>query len=125
MDNKLPLSTEPPNPDDLLPVISLDDRIGSRVADDLLLPEQIETTGELKLKNRGFTKLSVYSTIIQSTYLSSLVTRHVLDRSKGSDTREAEAARLDTALQSFGSSLIPPPGQANGDYCGAYAIRTR
>ena len=92
-----------------------------RVGYDLLLPSHIDQSRSL-FKTRDFTALGPYASTIQATYLLNLTTRHVLDVDQDASSKEYGTTKLDIALQSFGSSLIPPPGKAAGRYCGAYSI---
>jgi len=122
-DNKLPFASAPPNTDDFLPLESDEDNT-YRVGHDLLLPPHIDQSRSF-FENREFTALSPYAATIQATYLLNLTTHHVLDVVKDPISRGYGTTKLDMALQSFGSSLIPPPGKAAGSYCGAYSIHAR
>lgn len=123
MDNKLPFASAAPSADDFLPRVPLKDGIKYRVRDEMLLPEDVNLAF-LDVEDRGCTRFGSFAAAIQMTYLSDLVTRHILDESKSPARREADAAKLDIALQGFATACIPPPGKANGKYCGPYAIRT-
>jgi hypothetical protein len=73
-----PLRLRPFTPGDLLPLLSSDDGVSYRVADDLLLPNNIEDARS-ELKSSSFTRFGTFATTVQGTYLSSLATRHVLE----------------------------------------------
>jgi hypothetical protein len=111
-----------PHPDDYLPVISLDKNSYPRVADDLLLPEQIKDEVPL-LEAHGFSRFGPFATSVQATYLYSLVIRHLVETSKPSNVRKSDAAKLDATLSAFTGACIPPPTQAKGFYCAAFSIR--
>lgn len=107
-----------------MPLVPLDDGVLYYVADDLLLPDDVEETGS-ELKSSGFTKFGNFAATVQGTYLSSLVTHHVLGDYHDPKSRQTRAAKLDAALHYFAGALIPPPGEAEGSYCGGYGMRTR
>ncbi|CZR57315.1 uncharacterized protein PAC_07204 [Phialocephala subalpina] len=123
MDNKLPFASAAPRADDYLPRVPLKDGINYRVKNEMLLPEDVDLSYP-GIEDRGSTRFGSFAAAIQMTYLSDLVTQHILDESKSPARREADAAKLDIALQNFSGACIPPPGKANGKYCGPYAIRT-
>jgi hypothetical protein len=91
-----------------------------RLCEDLIIPTQ----STISIFPRPFTKLGNFPSTIQATYLSSLVTTHINHEYPSHEDRREAAGRLDAALESFGSTLIPPPGCAEGVYCGAYWMRT-
>ena len=124
MENKLPLVTESPKLDDLLPMTSPADERGHTVGYNLFLAEDIERNGNSELRTSSFTTLSPFAAIIQATYLSSLVTQHVFHGAKDPVTRRSDSTRLDLNLAAYAGALIPPPGKAAGHFCGAYGIRT-
>lgn len=119
--NKLPFASQAPSQHDILPLAPGDTKTSHPVSTDLVTPDN--TGGGTELFNREFTRLGNFGSTIQATYLSSLVTDHITEN-KGYEMREAEARKLDAALQSFACTLIPPPGKADGRYCGAYGLRT-
>ena len=121
--NKFLFASQAPTLDDFLPPIQGDTETLYPVSTDLITPDMTVYKGA-ELFNREFTRLGNFGSTIQATYLSSLVTRHITDESKCNVSREDEARRLDMALQSFACTLIPPPGMADGQYCGAYGLRT-
>ena len=121
--NRFPFASQAPTLDDFLPLILDDRETLYPVSTDLITPDMTAYEGA-ELFSREFTRLGNFGSTIQATYLSSLVTRHITDESKCHASREDEARKLDTALQSFACTLIPPPGMADGQYCGAYGLRT-
>ena len=120
----LAFASPAPALDNILPVIFQDNKVSHRVSDDLILPDMIDE-GQPGLFDREFTKLGHFGSTIQATYLSSLVTSHITSGSDDSVAREAGTRNLDTALNSFTSTLIPPPGKADGRYCGAFGVCTK
>lgn len=120
--NNLPFASSPPYLDDLLPLVPNANGESYPVSTDLVTPDM--TDGQTELFNRPFTRLGSFGCTIQACYLSSLVTRHITDASKSYSEKEVEARKLDAALQSLSCVLIPPPGMAEGAYCGAYGLRT-
>ncbi|KAH8672510.1 hypothetical protein BGZ60DRAFT_374149 [Tricladium varicosporioides] len=121
--NRLPLASDPPNLEDFLPQRQLEDLHldPPKVADDILLPQEFKQQ-ETEL-NRDSSRFAPFATTIQATYLSQLVTQHVLNSPKDPSTRKTEAAKLEAALQHFTGACIPPPGKAIGRYCAPYGIR--
>ncbi|KAF4625498.1 hypothetical protein G7Y89_g12669 [Cudoniella acicularis] len=111
-DNKLPFASEPPRQHDLLPLQPSDGEDAPQVAADLLLPQQVKVEN-MKLQTRDFSKFTPFATTIQAVYLSSLVTEHVLNESRDSASRKADAAKLDAALQHFVSHFPPQPPPQN------------
>ncbi|KAE9372329.1 hypothetical protein N431DRAFT_339949 [Stipitochalara longipes BDJ] len=125
-DNRLPLASEPPTPEDFLPRAPLDADTYFRVKDDFLLPDDVVRgpDGWQHTKPRDFTVVGTFGAAVQAAFLASNVTRHIFDTNRDLATRADDAHRLDIALQSFIGSCIPPPGQSHGGYCGAFAMRT-
>ena len=121
--SKLPFAAQAPALNDLLPLVPGDSETTCTVSTDLITPDMTVYEGS-ELFNREFTRLGNFGSTIQATYLSSLVTRHITEDSKFDATREVETKKLDTAPQSFACTLIPPPGMADGAYCGAFGLRT-
>jgi hypothetical protein len=121
--NKLPFASQPPLLEDLLPLIPGDNATSHPVSTDLITPD-MTVESEIELFNRPFTKLGNFGSTIQATYLTSLVTHHTTSSHPSLESREEEAKKLDAALQSFACTLIPPPGRADGQYCGAYGLRS-
>jgi hypothetical protein len=74
---------------------------------------------------REFTRLGYFASTVQATYLSSLVAQHIRSTDRDPDARREDTIKLDRALQSFAFTMIPPPGRAEGAYCGAYWMRTK
>jgi hypothetical protein len=95
-----------------------------QVSDGLVLPHMVDE-GRHDLFNREFTRMNHFQSTIQATYLSSLVTNLITAEVKDSTSRDAEIRNLDAALHSFCSALMPSPGKATGQYCGAFGARTR
>jgi hypothetical protein len=120
--NKLPFASQAPTLDDLLPLVPNGNETSYPVSTDLVVPDMIGSGTELF--NREFTRLGTFGSTIQATYLSSLLNSHITNTSKDYASKDADARRLEAALQSFGCTLIPPPGMADGAYCGAYGLRT-
>lgn len=124
MENKLPHATEPPKANDILPAIFPDEKAGLTITHNLFLASSVDTEGNFEFRNSDSTTLSPFSATLQATYISNLVTEHVLRGSKDPEIRQNETTKLDLMLQSFGGALIPQPGKAAGHYCGAFAVRT-
>ncbi|KAE8444877.1 hypothetical protein EG329_014125 [Mollisiaceae sp. DMI_Dod_QoI] len=123
VDGKLPFASAGPAADDYLPRVPLKDGVYYRVRDELLLPEDVNLAIP-EMTDRGFTRYGSFAAVIQATHLSDLTTQHVLDESKSPARREADSAKLDIALQHYTGACIPPPGKAEGKYCGPYGMRT-
>ncbi|KAG0648862.1 hypothetical protein D0Z07_4956 [Hyphodiscus hymeniophilus] len=120
--NKLPFASQPPSLEDLLPLVPNGNEKSYPVSTDLVTPDMTESCTELF--ERGFTRLGNFSSTIQATCLSSLLTAHITDTTKSYQEKESVAMKIEAALKSFGCTLIPPPSMADGAYCGAYALRT-
>ena len=118
----LPFASQAPCLDDLLPLVPNENGESYPVSTDLVTPNL--TDGQIELFNREFTRLGNFGSTIQACYLSTLVTAHITNTCTIPEDKQEEARKLDTALQSFGCVLIPPPGMAVGSYCGAYGLRT-
>jgi hypothetical protein len=121
--NNLLFASESPALDDVLPLPG-DNETCRRVSTDLVLPYMV-CEGRPDLFNRQFTRMTRFQSLIQATYLSSLVTTHINADAEYSPSRDTEVKDLDVALHSFCSALIVPPHQTTGRYCGAYGVRTR
>ncbi|KUJ22123.1 uncharacterized protein LY89DRAFT_394604 [Mollisia scopiformis] len=119
----LPFASKGPEPDDYLPLVPLKDGVTYRVRDEIVLPEDVDLEN-LDLADRGCTRFGPFAAVVQMTYLTDLTTKHILDESKSPEERVADAAKLDIALQHFSGACIPPPGKAEGKYCGPYGLRT-
>jgi len=122
--NQVPHASEPPKADDILPATLPGDKSGLTVSHNLYLAEDLQTDGNFEIKSCEFTTLSPFTTTVQATYFSSLVTEHILHGSKDPVSRGFATVKLDMMLQAFGGTLIPPPGKAVGHYCGAFGIST-
>ena len=61
--NQLPFASDPPKPDDLLPLVSLDDGVRYCIADDLLLPDDVEEIGS-ELKSSDFTRFGTFAATV-------------------------------------------------------------
>lgn len=109
MDSKLPFASNGPTPDDYLPLVPLNDGINYHIRDEVLLPEDLDLLSTSDLKAREFTRFGSFAPTIQMTYLSDLTTRHILDKGKCPESREADSVKLDIALQHFSGACIPPP----------------
>lgn len=93
--------------------------------DDLLMPDMVDCLRPAELEWK-FTRLGYFASTVQATYLSTLVTQHIQSKDRyPDDVRREEAIKLDRALQAFSFTLIPPPGKAEGTYCGSYWMRTK
>lgn len=122
---RLPCTSQSPNLDDILPLTALDGDLPHRVGDDLVLPGT-SAISQIGLHSRGFTRFGPFASSVQATYLLSLVMRHVLGGEINStESRQRNLVELDTALHSFASAMIPPPGEGKGDYCGGYSMFTK
>ena len=106
--------------DDILPKSPHSNEI-YYVSDDLVLPDMADE-GEDALFEREFRKMGRFGSTIQATYVSSLVSIHITSGDESNVSREAEARKLDIALQSFFLTLIPPPGKAVDIYCGPFGL---
>ena len=120
---KLSFASASPALDDVLPLPS-DDGTCRRVSTDLVLP-YMALEGRPGIFSRKFTRMTRFQSVIQATYLSSLVTNHITACLEHSPSRDIEVQNLDAALHSFCSALIPPPNQGIDRYCGAYGVRSR
>lgn len=118
--NRLPYTSQDPTIDDILPLSPLDGDIPRRVGYGLILPGTPEIL-ETGLHSRAFTGLGPFASSVQATYLLSLVVRHVFHQKNDKD-RVTKLLELDAALNSFAGSMIPPPGEARGRYCGGYGM---
>jgi hypothetical protein len=92
-----------------------------RVSDDLITPDMVHD-GQCELFNREFTRMGRFGSTIQATYLSDLVDSHITGDNEYHPSTEIQARKLDAALQSFFTTLIPPPGKADGQYCGSFGV---
>jgi hypothetical protein len=105
------LASEPPTPEDFLPLALPNDDSFFRVKDDLLLPDEVilEPHGWEAPKPRELTIVGSFGATVQVAFLASRVTGHIRDTNRDLIARANDAQRLDSALQSFISSCIPPP----------------
>jgi hypothetical protein len=121
---KLPFASHGPALDDILPVTPDGSSALYRVSDDLITPDMVHD-GQCGLFNRKFTRMGRFGSTIQAAYLSDLVDSHIAGGNEDHPSKEAQARKLDAALQSFFSTLLPPPGKADGQYCGSFGVSTR
>jgi hypothetical protein len=63
-DNGLPFASDPPDLDDFLPLVPLDDGVSYRVKHDLLLPQDVKAA-ESGLESRDFTRFGSYAASVQ------------------------------------------------------------
>ncbi len=106
-DFQLPCASQPPGLDDFLPLTPTGEE---RVRDDLILPQDLILPSSVESAlNREFTCWGSFAASVQATYLSSLVVRHIQDHTRDAITRDADASKLESALQSYLCALIPPP----------------
>ena len=119
--NKLPFATQAPSLDDCMPLVP-GDEVSYPVSTDLITPDM--TDSGIESFDRRFTRLGNFGSTIQATCLSSILTRHITNTSKSYEEKEKESMKIDIALQSFGCTLMPPPGMANDTYCGAYSLQS-
>jgi hypothetical protein len=63
-DNKLPFASDPPDLDDFLPLVPLDDGVSYCIKDDLLLPQDVKAA-ESGLESRDFTRFGSYAASVQ------------------------------------------------------------
>lgn len=124
MPNNLPISSQPPNLFDALPIMDVMDTPGQLLSHELFLAEQYHENDGFVRPPVTFTSLTPFSTTLQVAYLSHLVTDHILHGSEDFVTRRLHTLRLTVILQHYEDILVPPPGEAVGHYCGAYGLQT-
>lgn len=116
-----PFASQPPALEDI--IVSISPEQAYRVSTGLVTPSKVLACSS-ELCDRDFTSLDPFAASIQVAYLYSLVTEHIQCPYFDPEIRNATVAKLDAALQTSAFTLIPPPGKATGEYCGAFSLRT-